>query len=120
MDRLLDPEFSGDPWAQAAIGSRRSVPGSSSMASSSEYQMALYRAVVTVNHCQHPGGGYGGGPGQAAHLASTYAAVHALAILGTDEAYDSIDRLLCRCRELAAGGPEFLGLEKGCWRGCTS
>lgn len=40
----------------------------------------------------HPGG-FGGGPGQLAHLAPTYAAVNALAIVGTEEAYGIIDRL---------------------------
>lgn len=42
--------------------------------------------------CQHPEGGFGGGPGQEAHLAPTYAAVNALCILGTEEAYNVIDR----------------------------
>jgi len=37
-------------------------------------------------------GGYGGGPGQVPHLAPTYAAVSALCILGTAEAYNSIPR----------------------------
>ena len=35
-----------------------------------------------------------GGPGQEAHLAPTYAAVNALCILGTEEAYKVIDRLV--------------------------
>ncbi|XP_075222235.1 farnesyl transferase beta subunit [Lycorma delicatula] len=42
--------------------------------------------------CQCEDGGFGGGPGQAAHLAPTYAAVNALVSLGTDEAYKVIDR----------------------------
>lgn len=42
--------------------------------------------------CAAPGGGYGGGPGQMAHLAPTYAAVCALLTLGGREAYESIDR----------------------------
>lgn len=33
-----------------------------------------------------------GGPGQWAHLAPTYAAINALCIIGTEEAYNSIDR----------------------------
>lgn len=36
-------------------------------------------------------GGYGGGPGQSAHLASTYSTVMALLALGTEEALESID-----------------------------
>uniref|UniRef100_A0A673Y9H4 Protein farnesyltransferase subunit beta n=1 Tax=Salmo trutta TaxID=8032 RepID=A0A673Y9H4_SALTR len=42
--------------------------------------------------CQSPTGGFAGGPGQAAHLAPTYAAVNALCIIGTQEAYNVIDR----------------------------
>ncbi|KAF0023715.1 hypothetical protein F2P81_024345 [Scophthalmus maximus] len=42
--------------------------------------------------CQSPTGGFAGGPGQHAHLAPTYAAVNALCIIGTDEAYSVIDR----------------------------
>ncbi|XP_030577776.1 protein farnesyltransferase subunit beta [Archocentrus centrarchus] len=42
--------------------------------------------------CQSPTGGFAGGPGQHAHLAPTYAAVNALCIIGTDEAYNVIDR----------------------------
>lgn len=42
--------------------------------------------------CQSPVGGFGGGPGQFPHLAPTYAAVNALVILGTEEAYKVIDR----------------------------
>ncbi|KAK9886559.1 hypothetical protein WA026_017486 [Henosepilachna vigintioctopunctata] len=42
--------------------------------------------------CQNPTGGFGGGPGQISHLAPTYAAVNALIILGTEEAYKVINR----------------------------
>jgi protein farnesyltransferase subunit beta len=35
-------------------------------------------------------GGFGGGPGQDAHLASTYAATAALLVVGTRDAYDAI------------------------------
>uniref|UniRef100_A0A131XVC9 Protein farnesyltransferase subunit beta n=1 Tax=Ixodes ricinus TaxID=34613 RepID=A0A131XVC9_IXORI len=45
-----------------------------------------------LGRCQHPEGGFCGGPGQQAHLAPTYAAVNALCILGTEEAYNVIDR----------------------------
>ncbi|KAJ3054959.1 hypothetical protein HDU99_007652, partial [Rhizoclosmatium hyalinum] len=52
----------------------------------------LERAVDTLNRCQDDvKGGFGGGPGQEPHLATTYAAVHALAIIGTEEAFDCID-----------------------------
>ncbi|XP_066532931.1 protein farnesyltransferase subunit beta [Hoplias malabaricus] len=42
--------------------------------------------------CQCATGGFAGGPGQHAHLAPTYAAVNALCILGTEEAYNVINR----------------------------
>ncbi|OQR74103.1 protein farnesyltransferase subunit beta-like [Tropilaelaps mercedesae] len=48
--------------------------------------------VRYLNRCKHPGGGYGGGPRQFAHLAATYGAINCLISLGTREAYDSIDR----------------------------
>ncbi|KAF9163270.1 hypothetical protein DFQ26_002760 [Actinomortierella ambigua] len=50
------------------------------------------RTISTLRHMQHPNGGFSGGPGQNAHIAPTYAAVNALAIIGTQEAYDLIDR----------------------------
>lgn len=52
----------------------------------------LSHIVQFLSHCQHEEGGYGGGPCQMPHLGTTYAAVNALSIIGTDEAYDSIDR----------------------------
>lgn len=42
--------------------------------------------------CQNDAGGFGGGPGQISHLAPTYAAVNALAIVGGDDALKIIDR----------------------------
>ncbi|ETW79021.1 hypothetical protein HETIRDRAFT_478327 [Heterobasidion irregulare TC 32-1] len=53
------------------------------------------RAVDTIMAWQHPGGGFGGGPGQAAHLLPTYASVCALAIVGRPGpggGWDQIDR----------------------------
>lgn len=50
--------------------------------------------VHFLSNCQHPDGGFGGGPGQYPHLASTYAAVCALSIIETEEAYDAINRLV--------------------------
>eukprot|EP01127_Copromyxa_protea_P018952 TRINITY_DN6059_c0_g1_i2.p1 TRINITY_DN6059_c0_g1~~TRINITY_DN6059_c0_g1_i2.p1 ORF type:complete len:311 (-),score=39.21 TRINITY_DN6059_c0_g1_i2:24-956(-) len=48
--------------------------------------------VRYLGKCQHPSGGFGGGPAQVPHLAATYAAVHALVICGTQAAFDIIDR----------------------------
>jgi len=45
-----------------------------------------------LKRCQHPDGGFGGGPGQIAHLAPTYAAVNALCLLQDQQAYQVIDR----------------------------
>lgn len=42
--------------------------------------------------CQHPEGGFGGGPSQLAHLAPTYAAVSAIIIAGDEVAYKIVDR----------------------------
>eukprot|EP00238_Polyblepharides_amylifera_P005133 CAMPEP_0196596958 /NCGR_PEP_ID=MMETSP1081-20130531/88757_1 /TAXON_ID=36882 /ORGANISM="Pyramimonas amylifera, Strain CCMP720" /LENGTH=417 /DNA_ID=CAMNT_0041922175 /DNA_START=128 /DNA_END=1378 /DNA_ORIENTATION=+ len=48
--------------------------------------------IELLSLCQSPTGGYGGGPGQIPHLASTYAAVSALLTIGTEAAFASIDR----------------------------
>lgn len=52
----------------------------------------LSHCIKSIKKCQHEEGGYGGGYLQYSHLGTTYAAVNALSIIGTDEAYDSIDR----------------------------
>ncbi|XP_024185314.1 protein farnesyltransferase subunit beta isoform X1 [Rosa chinensis] len=45
-----------------------------------------------LSRCQDPNGGYGGGPGQMPHLATTYAAVNSLITLGGHKALSSINR----------------------------
>lgn len=53
------------------------------------------RIIDKIMACQHPKGGFGGGPGQAAHLLPTYAAVCTLAIVGRPGpvgGWDQIDR----------------------------
>uniref|UniRef100_A0A673CLR2 Protein farnesyltransferase subunit beta n=1 Tax=Sphaeramia orbicularis TaxID=375764 RepID=A0A673CLR2_9TELE len=60
---------------------------------SDAYEVNVYVLVCQfLAHCQSPTGGFAGGPGQHAHLAPTYAAVNALCIIGTEEAYNVIDR----------------------------
>lgn len=64
-------------------------------------KLTAEQVTTFLSSCQHRGGGYGGGPGQMAHLAPTYAAVSALLTLGGDSAYRSINRaklwdFLCR------------------------
>ena len=55
----------------------------------------IWSGLFTSNgicRCQSPDGGFGGGPGHLPHLAATYAAVNALVTLGTEEAYNIINR----------------------------
>lgn len=54
-------------------------------------QKITCRVINTLKECQHLEGGFGGGKGQEAHLACTYAAIAALAAVGTEEAYSIID-----------------------------
>ncbi|CAG8817841.1 1718_t:CDS:10 [Gigaspora margarita] len=55
-------------------------------------QELISRGVSTISKLQNATGGFGGGPAQISHAAVTYAAVNTIAILGTKEAYDLIDR----------------------------
>lgn len=48
--------------------------------------------IATLAPAQHPRGGFGGGHGQYAHSAGSYAAVLSLAMVGGQEAYHMIDR----------------------------
>ncbi|KAH8811997.1 terpenoid cyclases/protein prenyltransferase alpha-alpha toroid [Xylogone sp. PMI_703] len=50
------------------------------------------RMVNTARPIQNESGGFGGGHGQTSHLATTYAIVLALTIVGGEEALDIIDR----------------------------
>ncbi|KAM7268132.1 hypothetical protein ACFE04_010298 [Oxalis oulophora] len=50
------------------------------------------RTILFLSRCQDRNGGYGGGPGQLPHLATTYAAVNTLITLGGDKALSSINR----------------------------
>lgn len=50
------------------------------------------RTIEFLSRCQDPNGGYGGGPGQMPHLATTYAAVNALISLGGEKSLSSINR----------------------------
>uniref|UniRef100_A0A1J3DEG9 Protein farnesyltransferase subunit beta n=1 Tax=Noccaea caerulescens TaxID=107243 RepID=A0A1J3DEG9_NOCCA len=50
-------------------------------------------AIDFLGRCQGSDGGYGGGPGQLPHLATSYAAVNALVTLGGDRALTSINRV---------------------------
>lgn len=50
------------------------------------------RIVATAQQAQHPDGGFGGGPGQFSHSATSYAMVLALINAGGEEALQVIDR----------------------------
>eukprot|EP01112_Ceratiomyxa_fruticulosa_P014777 TRINITY_DN4271_c0_g1_i1.p1 TRINITY_DN4271_c0_g1~~TRINITY_DN4271_c0_g1_i1.p1 ORF type:complete len:440 (+),score=66.27 TRINITY_DN4271_c0_g1_i1:671-1990(+) len=49
-------------------------------------------AALFLGRCQNPSGGFGGGPGQLSHLAPCYSGMNTLVALGTDFAYDIVDR----------------------------
>lgn len=50
------------------------------------------RLISTVAPLQNSTGGFGGGHGQMSHLATTYATVLSLAMVGGDDAINAIDR----------------------------
>ncbi|KAJ3212599.1 hypothetical protein HDU67_003706 [Dinochytrium kinnereticum] len=50
------------------------------------------RLVDTVSRFQDQDGGFAGGPQQVPHLATSYAAINALSIVGTEAAYNCINR----------------------------
>lgn len=52
----------------------------------------LDNTVSFLIKCRSATGGFGGGPGQHPHGAPTYAAVNSLCIIGTERAYEAIDR----------------------------
>eukprot|EP00891_Asterochloris_glomerata_P004559 jgi/Astpho2/4559/e_gw1.00067.409.1_t len=54
--------------------------------------MSPGKSCIFLGHCQHREGGFGGGPGQLAHLAPTYAAVGTLVTLGGEQALASVNR----------------------------
>ncbi|KAH7312357.1 terpenoid cylases/protein prenyltransferase alpha-alpha toroid [Stachybotrys elegans] len=75
------------------------------------------RLMATVRPMQNPEGGFAGGFGQMSHLATTYATVLSLALVGGEEAYDVVDRRtmwkwLCSLKQpdggfqMAVGGEE--------------
>lgn len=48
--------------------------------------------IETARSMQNDTGGFGGGNGQSSHLATTYATVLALALVGGEDAYEVVDR----------------------------
>ena len=75
------------------------------------------RLIETVRPMQNSSGGFAGGFGQTSHLATSYAVVLSLALVGGDAAYEVVDRRsmwrwLCSLKQpdggfqMAAGGEE--------------
>ncbi|KAF4595927.1 protein farnesyltransferase subunit beta [Ophiocordyceps camponoti-floridani] len=75
------------------------------------------RLIETVRPMQNAGGGFGGGFGQLSHLATTYATVLSLCLMGGEDAYEVINRKslwrwLCSLKQpdggfqMAVGGEE--------------
>lgn len=55
--------------------------------------LTLFNSVVaTLRPIQNKTGGFGGGHGQFSHLATTYASVLSLVMVGGDEALELVDR----------------------------
>ncbi|OBS23894.1 hypothetical protein FPOA_04442 [Fusarium poae] len=75
------------------------------------------RLVDTVRPMQNPGGGFAGGFGHTSHLATSYAAVLSLALVGGEDAYECIDRRamwrwLCSLKQPDGGFQMALGGEE--------
>jgi protein farnesyltransferase subunit beta len=78
--------------APSTLSTTSKPPTKRAASSSSTLASMTSRVVDFLKRCQAPTGGFGGGPGQLPHMAPTYAAVNALVIIGTEEAYSAIDR----------------------------
>ncbi|KAK6155185.1 hypothetical protein DH2020_009433 [Rehmannia glutinosa] len=64
--------------------------------------------IEFLQRCQDPNGGYGGGPGQMPHLATTYAAINTLITVGGHKSLSSINReklyaFLLRTKDTSGG-----------------
>lgn len=81
--------------------------------------VAVYRSrlIETVRPMQNATGGFAGGFGQTSHLATTYAAVLSLALVGGQEAYELLDRKsmwkwLCSLKQTDGGFQMAVGGEE--------
>jgi protein farnesyltransferase subunit beta len=81
--------------------------------------VASYRdaVVATAVSMQNSSGGFGGGGGQLSHMATTYAVVLSLALVGGEEAYEVVDRKsmwtwLCGLKQKDGGFQVCLGGEE--------
>jgi len=79
MDCLLGAACMRPARAHYSAGSESEVCPLRALTVAFSLSNGLRRSLVTfLNRCQHPSGGFGGGPTQRPHLATTYAAVNAL------------------------------------------
>lgn len=75
------------------------------------------KLVATAASMQNDYGGFGGGCGQTSHLATTYAVVLALSLVGGEEAYEVVDRRamwrwLCSLKQRDGGFQVAMGGEE--------
>ena len=73
--------------------------------------------IATARSMQNETGGFGGGGGQLSHMATSYAVVLALALVGGEEAYEVVDRKamwkwLCSLKQPDGGFQVCLGGEE--------
>lgn len=91
LTRQLPPRFQGLvaslTWCVYWVTHSLSLLGKSELGDTVEEDVINF-----MIDCSHEEGGYGGGPGQIGHLATTYAAVNALISLSNEKALNSIDR----------------------------
>ncbi|PHH86383.1 hypothetical protein CDD83_10322 [Cordyceps sp. RAO-2017] len=83
------------------------------------HDVAPYRSrlIETVRPMQNETGGFGGGFGQTSHLATTYATVLSLCLVGGEDAYEVVDRRsmwrwLCSLKQPDGGFQMALGGEE--------
>ncbi|KAF4992446.1 hypothetical protein FGRMN_7191 [Fusarium graminum] len=82
-----------------------------------DVEMYRQRLVDTVRPMQNPDGGFAGGFGHTSHLATSYATVLSLALVGGEDAYEVIDRRamwrwLCSLKQPDGGFQMALGGEE--------
>lgn len=83
------------------------------------------RLIETVRPMQNETGGFGGGFGQTSHLATTYATVLSLCLVGGEEAYEVIDRRslwrwLCSLKQPDGGFQMAIGGEEDVRYACRA
>ncbi|KAL4590255.1 hypothetical protein LXL04_003181 [Taraxacum kok-saghyz] len=70
-------------------------------------------AIAFISRCQDQHGGYGGGPGQMPHLATTYVAGNSLITLGGHKSLSSINRC---CQIMGRSEQDDFTAAQICWK----